>query len=78
MNADLGKQAGVILRKLLYENYKNQTDFAFDYGIAEKTVGRYLNGGIDSVATIDSLANFFGITFYEFIGMMESEGKASE
>lgn len=58
--------AGKKLRYLIQENYPSQEEFAFEYGTDIRTVSRYINIGINKVATIQELADFFGISFLDF------------
>ena len=58
--------AGKKLRNLIQENYPSQEEFAFEYGTDIRTVSRYINIGINKVATIQELADFFGISFLDF------------
>ena len=57
--------AGKKLRYLIQENYPSQEEFAFEYGTDIRTVSRYINIGINKVATIQELADFFGISFLD-------------
>lgn len=58
--------AGKKLRYLIQENYPSQEEFAFEYGTDIRTVSRYINIGINKVATIQELTDFFGISFLDF------------
>lgn len=58
--------AGRTLRRLIQENYSSQEEFAYDYGADVRTVSRYINEGINKVDTIQELAYFFGISFFDF------------
>lgn len=58
--------AGKTLRRLIQENYSSQEEFAYDYGMEIRSVSRYINNGINKIDTIQSLAEFFNIDFFEF------------
>lgn len=60
------EQAGNTLRRLIQENYPSQEAFAFDYGIEIRTVSRYINNGINKLDIIQSLAEFFNVSFSDF------------
>lgn len=63
---DALKQTGVVLRRLIKENYKSQQEFADDFGLEIRTVSRYINEGIDKVYRIQELADFFQIEVVDF------------
>lgn len=58
--------AGRTLRRLIQENYASQEEFAYEYGADVRTISRYINEGINKVDTIQELAFFFGISFFDF------------
>lgn len=58
--------AGNTLRRLIQENYPSQEAFAYDYGIEIRSVSRYVNNGINKIDVIQSLAEFFNVSFSEF------------
>ncbi len=59
-------KAGQKLRILIAENCSSQEKFAFDYGADVRTINRYINEGINKLDVIQSLADYFGISFEEF------------
>lgn len=63
---DAAKQAGIVLRRLIQENYPSQEEFAYDFGTDIRTVSRYVNQGINKVNTLQELADFFQIEFTDF------------
>ena len=63
---DAVKQTGVVLRRLIKENYNSQQEFADDFGLEARTVSRYVNKGIDQVCRIQELADFFQIEVVDF------------
>lgn len=60
------QKAGNTLRKLIQDNYPSQEAFAYDYGIEIRTVSRYINNGINKIDIIQSLAEFFNVSFSDF------------
>ena len=59
---DLGLVAGANLKRLIKNSkYKTQEEFAFEFGTDVRTVGRWIRGGINSLATIQQIAAFFGV-----------------
>ena len=59
---DLGLVAGAKLKQLIKQSkYKTQEEFAFEFGADVRTIGRWINNGIDSLSTIQKIADFFGI-----------------
>ena len=59
-------KAGRKLRQLIAENFSSQEEFADAYGADPRTIGRYVNQGINKVDAIQELADWFGIDFKEF------------
>lgn len=59
-------KAGQKLRALIEENFSSQEDFAFEYGADIRTISRYINNGINKIDVIQSLADWFGISFADF------------
>lgn len=59
---DLGLVAGANLKRLIKESkYGTQEEFAFEFGADVRTIGRWINHGIDKLSTIMQIAEFFGI-----------------
>ena len=59
---DLGLVAGANLKRLIKNSkYNTQEEFAFEFGTDVRTVGRWIRGGINSLATIQQIAAFFGV-----------------
>ncbi len=64
---DLGLVAGANLKRLIKNSkYKTQEEFAFEFGTDVRTVGRWIRGGINSLATIQQIAAFFGVDTLAF------------
>lgn len=64
---DLGLVAGANLKRLIKNSkYKTQEEFAFEFGTDVRTVGRWICGGINSLATIQQIAAFFGVDALAF------------
>ena len=60
----LGLVAGANLKRLIKQSsYKTQEEFAYVFGTDVRTVGRWINHGIDRLSTIEQIADFFGM-FY--------------
>ncbi len=60
------QNAGMMLRKLIQENYRSQEDFSYDYGMDIRTVSRYINNGINKIDVVQELAEFFDVPFIAF------------
>ena len=64
---DLGLVAGANLKRLIKNSkYKTQEEFAFEFGTDVRTVGRWIRGGINSLATIQQISAFFGVDALAF------------
>lgn len=64
---DLGLVAGANLKRLIKNTkYKTQEEFAFEFGTDVRTVGRWIRRGINSLATIQQIAAFFGVDALAF------------
>ena len=65
--------AGNALRKLIKKYYPSQDEFAYDFDIDLRSVSRYVNSGIDQWSKITKIADFFDMTWLEFMqyGMEE-------
>ena len=64
---DLGLVAGANLKRLIKNSkYKTQEEFAFEFGTDVRTVGRWIRGGINSLATIQQIAAFIGVDALAF------------
>lgn len=64
---DLGLVAGANLKRLIKNSkYKTQEEFVFEFGTDVRTVGRWIRGGINSLATIQQIAAFFGVDALAF------------
>lgn len=64
---DLGLVAGANLKRLIKNSkYKTQEEFAFEFGTDVRTIGRWIRGGINSLATIQQIAAFFGVDALAF------------
>lgn len=64
---DLGLIAGANLKRLIKNSkYKTQEEFAFEFGTDVRTIGRWVNKGIQNLATIQQIAAFFDIDAWAF------------
>lgn len=68
---DAAQNAGEVLRQLIRENYATQQDFADEYSMDIRTVNRYINDGINKVATIQWLAELFNVDIIRFFTPVE-------
>ena len=67
---DLGLVAGENLKRLIKESeYGTQQDFAFEFGADVRTVGRWVNHGIDKLSTITQIAEFFGVDVLDILSI---------
>lgn len=67
---DLGLVAGAKLKQLIKQSkYKTQEEFAFEFGADVRTIGRWINRGIDSLSTIQKIADFFGIAVSDILSL---------
>lgn len=57
----LSLRAGINLRHLIKERYGSQELFAEKFGADVRTVGRWINRGIDSLTTVERIAAFLHI-----------------
>ena len=57
---DLSLIAGANLKRLIKNSkYKTQEEFAFEFGTDVRTVGRWVNKGINNLDTLQQIAAFF-------------------
>lgn len=70
---DAAKQAGMVLRRLIRENFSSQEEFAVAYGLELRTVSRYINQGINKVDALQELAEFFQIDLLDFFKEPQEE-----
>lgn len=70
---DYSIKAGLVLKKLIKENYHSQEEFAEDIGYEIRTVSRYVNQGIKKLSTAQDLAEFFGLDFISFLQIETDE-----
>lgn len=55
----LNKIVGMNLKRIIRQSrYRTQEVFAYEYGYELRTVSRWLNGGLDSLETIEDVAEF--------------------
>lgn len=67
---DLGLVAGAKLKQLIKQSkYKTQEEFAFEFGADVRTIGRWINNGIDSLSTIQKIADFFGVAVSDILSL---------
>ena len=58
----LNKIVGMNLKRIIRQSrYRTQEEFAWEYGYELRTVSRWLNGGLDSLGTIEGVARFLGV-----------------
>lgn len=60
------KIAGLVLKKLIKEQFGTQDEFAYQYGADIRTISRYTNEGIDKISVLQSLSERFCIEFTFF------------
>ncbi len=66
----LGLVAGANLKRLIKESkYKTQEEFAFEFGADVRTVGRWVNQGIDKLSIIEQIAEFFDIDVSDVLSL---------
>lgn len=66
----LGLVAGANLKRLIKQSsYKTQEEFAYVFGTDVRTVGRWINHGIDRLSTIEQIADFFGIAVSDILSL---------
>ena len=59
---DLGKVVGANLKRLIKDStYRTQAEFAYAFGVDERTVRRWISKGVEKLYIVDELANFFNI-----------------
>ena len=59
---DLGKVVGANLKRLIKDStYRTQAEFAYAFGVDERTVRRWIGKGVEKLYIVDELANFFNI-----------------
>lgn len=69
-NIGLSVIAGANLKRLIKESeYRTQAEFAFAFGTDERSVGRWVNGGINRLDTIEELALFFKVDVLTFLSL---------
>lgn len=60
--------AGKKLKQLIINSeYKTQEEFAYNFNVDVRTVGRWINLGIDSLTTICQIADFFNIDVFTIL-----------
>lgn len=64
---NLGLVVGENLKRLIKENFGTQEKFAFEFGADVRTVGRWINHGIDKLSTIIQIANFFDVDVFAIL-----------
>ena len=60
-------KVGAILRRYIKAKYHYLWQFANDYGCSERTLQYYLSGGLDSISTLNSIAQFLGIDVWTIL-----------
>ena len=55
------------LRKLIKKYYPSQEKFAEDYCMDIRNISRYVNNGIGKLDMVEEIANFFHLTWEEFL-----------
>lgn len=67
-NKNLGLVAGENLKHLIRKSaYKTQDEFAYHFGTNVRTVNRWINHGIDSLTTIQQIADFFDVDVFTIL-----------
>lgn len=67
MKEKSAEYAGWILRKCIEESGMTQEEFAEKYFISKRQLSRWINTGINSLNTIESIADFFGLSVKCFV-----------
>ena len=65
-NKDLGLVAGANVKRLIKE-WGTQEEFASEFGADVRTVGRWVNQGIDKLSIIGEIAEFFKIDVFAIL-----------
>jgi transcriptional regulator with XRE-family HTH domain len=58
---DLSRIVGANLKRLIKNSNRTQAEFACDFGVDERTVRRWISGGVEKLHVVDELADFFGV-----------------
>ena len=65
---DLGLVVGANLKRLIKESkYKTQEEFAFEFGVDDRTVRRWIGKGVYDIRSIQQLAGFFEIGVFDIL-----------
>lgn len=60
--------AGANLKRFIKNSkYRTQQRFAMEIATDVRVVNRWINDGINSLTTLNYLANFFGVSILEFL-----------
>ena len=58
---ELSRIVGENLKRLIKKIDRTQVEFAYDFGVDERTVRRWISGGVEKLHVIEELADFFGV-----------------
>lgn len=65
---DLGLVVGANLKRLIKESkYRTQEEFAFQFGVDDRTVRRWIGKGVYDIRSIQQLADFFEIGVFDIL-----------
>ena len=66
MKKTLALRAGENVKRLIKESHwRTQAEFAYAFGVDERTVGRWCNRGIDKLSHLEAIADFLGVDVKE-------------
>ena len=64
----LGLTVGENLKRLIKESkYGTQENFAYEFGADVRTVGRWINKGIDKLSLVSQIADFFNVDVFAIL-----------
>ena len=65
---DLGLVVGANLKRLIKESkYRTQEEFAFQFGVDDRTVRRWIGKGVYDIRSIQQLADFVEIGVFDIL-----------
>ena len=57
----LSKVVGANLKRLIKKSHQTQAEFASAFGVDERTVRRWISGGVEKLCVVEELADFFEV-----------------
>ncbi|MBR1676239.1 MAG: helix-turn-helix transcriptional regulator [Clostridia bacterium] len=65
---DLGLVVGANLKRLIKDSkYRTQEEFAFEFGVDDRTVRRWISKGVYDIRVIQQIAYFFEIDVFDIL-----------